>query len=363
MSGRPPAEPPPAPLPARLHRKKRKNTPKTTSDPAPLFAAPSSLFCGACAGGAPPPPPLSRASFALAGGDGGDGAAPPPAAAAAASPPPDTVTRRHLRLRVRNVGDNGDPARDEEKKEGSPDATAEGDRDRLKAALSSVAGVERVRVDAAPNAAGEVRIECGATPGGAGGGSDASADPAAAVLRAVRARLAADGLECVVVEGGEEEGSSGGGAAAAPGAAVPRPPGSADADGPPPVECRSRLHVRGMCCSTETRAVRAILRPLPGVRRLGINVAARTLYVDHDPAIVSAALLARALDEEGLDAEVLKDGAAAAAGGHGPAGESHELGEGGAAAVLELLLCWLLSVRPVRAVGSVLLLRPVVGLC
>jgi copper chaperone CopZ len=76
------------------------------------------------------------------------------------------------------------------------------------------------------------------------------------------------------------------------------------------LSCRTRLRVSGICCSSEVPAVRSILKPLPGVRKLGVNVATKIVYIDHDPYIISAELLAAALNEERFGAEIVNtDGA------------------------------------------------------
>ncbi len=76
----------------------------------------------------------------------------------------------------------------------------------------------------------------------------------------------------------------------------------------PPPSCRSRLHVQGICCSSEIPAVRAILKPLPGVRKVGINVATKVVFVDHDPSIITADLLMKALNEDKFGATIVRDG-------------------------------------------------------
>mmetsp|Transcript_18364 Transcript_18364/g.31061 ORF Transcript_18364/g.31061 Transcript_18364/m.31061 type:complete len:1128 (+) Transcript_18364:369-3752(+) len=73
--------------------------------------------------------------------------------------------------------------------------------------------------------------------------------------------------------------------------------------------CRTRLRVSGICCSSEIPPIRAILKPLPGVRKLGVNVAIKMVYIDHDPTIITAELLAAALNEQRFGAEIETDGA------------------------------------------------------
>lgn len=77
------------------------------------------------------------------------------------------------------------------------------------------------------------------------------------------------------------------------------------------ISCRTRLRVSGICCSSEVPAVRRILKPLPGVRKFGVNLATKVVYIDHDPTIITAELLAAALNEERFGAEIVNaDGAA-----------------------------------------------------
>jgi len=76
----------------------------------------------------------------------------------------------------------------------------------------------------------------------------------------------------------------------------------------PPMSCRTRLRVQGICCSSEVPVVRSILKPLPGVRKVGINIATKVVFIDHDPGIISATLLAGALNDQKFSAEILTDG-------------------------------------------------------
>lgn len=76
----------------------------------------------------------------------------------------------------------------------------------------------------------------------------------------------------------------------------------------PPASCRTRLRVQGICCSSEVPTVRAILKPLPGVRKLGVNIATKVVFIDHDPQVISATFLMGALNAEMFGAEILTDG-------------------------------------------------------
>ena len=81
--------------------------------------------------------------------------------------------------------------------------------------------------------------------------------------------------------------------------------------------CRSSMHVDGICCSSEVPEVTSILRNLGnGVQKVSINITSRMVYVDHftdadegsgDRGIL-AVDLANALNKEGFDATVRKDG-------------------------------------------------------
>lgn len=76
------------------------------------------------------------------------------------------------------------------------------------------------------------------------------------------------------------------------------------------ISCRSRLRVSGICCPAEIPPIRSILKPLPGVRKLGVNVATKIVFIDHDPTIITAELLAAALNEQRFGAAIETDGAA-----------------------------------------------------
>lgn len=72
--------------------------------------------------------------------------------------------------------------------------------------------------------------------------------------------------------------------------------------------CRTRLRVRGICCSSEVPVVRAILKPFHGVHKLGINIATKVVFIDHDPTLISATMLVSALNAEKFTATMLTDG-------------------------------------------------------
>ena len=72
--------------------------------------------------------------------------------------------------------------------------------------------------------------------------------------------------------------------------------------------CRTRLRVRGICCSSEVPVVRAILKPLPGVHKLGINIATKVVFIDFDPTLISTTMLVSALNAQNFAATILTDG-------------------------------------------------------
>mmetsp|Transcript_611 Transcript_611/g.829 ORF Transcript_611/g.829 Transcript_611/m.829 type:complete len:928 (-) Transcript_611:143-2926(-) len=72
---------------------------------------------------------------------------------------------------------------------------------------------------------------------------------------------------------------------------------------------RSSFHVTGICCSSEVPVIRKIVKPLAGVKKVAINVTARTVYVDHDVTVNTAQNIADVLNYERFGATVLKDAA------------------------------------------------------
>lgn len=77
-----------------------------------------------------------------------------------------------------------------------------------------------------------------------------------------------------------------------------------------PVWVRSQFNVKGVCCATEIPTVRRIVKPLPGVATLQINLTTKVVHVQHDASIISAQRIADELTEEGFPAKVQKDGEA-----------------------------------------------------
>ena len=76
------------------------------------------------------------------------------------------------------------------------------------------------------------------------------------------------------------------------------------------LSCRSRLRVEGICCSAEIPFVRSLMKTLPGVRKVGVNVATKVVFVDHDPHATTAQVMANALNEVKFGATIVTDGCA-----------------------------------------------------
>lgn len=71
------------------------------------------------------------------------------------------------------------------------------------------------------------------------------------------------------------------------------------------VEMRSKLFVSGICCTTEVPIVRRILRPVPGVIRVDIQLISKIVTVHHCPNTVSTMQLAQALEDQGFPTKVV----------------------------------------------------------
>lgn len=73
---------------------------------------------------------------------------------------------------------------------------------------------------------------------------------------------------------------------------------------------RSQFHVGGICCAMEIPAIRKIVKPLPGVEALQINITTKMVYVQHNAKMIAAQPIAEALSLEGFPAEIMLDGVA-----------------------------------------------------
>jgi len=75
---------------------------------------------------------------------------------------------------------------------------------------------------------------------------------------------------------------------------------------------KSVFFVSGICCSSEIPAINSILEPLKGVEKVTINVTNKTVYVQHEFALMSASDIKEALDAQKFDCRVTKDAGAEA---------------------------------------------------
>lgn len=75
---------------------------------------------------------------------------------------------------------------------------------------------------------------------------------------------------------------------------------------------RSAFDVQGICCSSETPAIRRIVKPLFGVANVNVNLTTKVVHVQHNCVQIKASQIAEALTEQGFPAEVRRDGAASA---------------------------------------------------
>ena len=71
---------------------------------------------------------------------------------------------------------------------------------------------------------------------------------------------------------------------------------------------RSTIRCAGICCSSEVPAVRRSLAGVGGAEKVMINVPLKHVIVDHDPNIVSAAVLADILNHNDFGATIVRDG-------------------------------------------------------
>ncbi|KAL3918150.1 MAG: hypothetical protein SGILL_004373 [Bacillariaceae sp.] len=72
---------------------------------------------------------------------------------------------------------------------------------------------------------------------------------------------------------------------------------------------RSAFYVQGICCASEIPAVRKIVKPLPGVSKLNINLTTKVVHVQHNISRIEANQIASALSCQGFPTQIQKDGA------------------------------------------------------
>jgi copper chaperone CopZ len=263
---------------------------------------PSILFCGECSSYAePPPPPVSDGLFSIGDEESSNGIVPQSAA--------------FIQLRVNAVGSFG--LGDQR---GVEDSDAGIRRmDVLKTTLTDLDGVKNVYITEShlsqrstgakctrvvDPTSSIVTIEYGPSHGNQSSAAvikdnpqEPKDDGGDSICQSIFTRLSEAGFEYAVEIN--------------PGASVPNSNSdniNRPAISEPSASCRTRLRVHGICCSSEVPAIRAILKPLSGVRTLGINIATKVVFVDHDPLVISATALMGALNYEKFGAEILTDG-------------------------------------------------------
>ena len=72
---------------------------------------------------------------------------------------------------------------------------------------------------------------------------------------------------------------------------------------------KSQFYVKGICCASEVPSIHKILKPIPGVKKIQINITTKMVYVQHSPQQIDAHEIAMALHGQGFDSQVCKDGA------------------------------------------------------
>jgi copper chaperone CopZ len=77
-----------------------------------------------------------------------------------------------------------------------------------------------------------------------------------------------------------------------------------------PCWVRSAFDVQGICCSSEVPAIRRIVKPLLGVAKVNINLTTKVVHVQHNYVQIQASQIAQSLTEQGVPAQITKDGAA-----------------------------------------------------
>mmetsp|Transcript_17455 Transcript_17455/g.37696 ORF Transcript_17455/g.37696 Transcript_17455/m.37696 type:complete len:801 (+) Transcript_17455:169-2571(+) len=299
----------------KLHKKKTKK--KVNNNGASFH--PPIMFCGECCACAAPPPPISKAAFTISDETVRDG----------------SIQRsvKHMHLRVYN-------ARSSRTEKESGDEGAVTERvDILETIITNLDGVNNVTVSNShiPRTEHEdsattikkggsvdptscmVKIEYDVSSASGDLGSptaitdnpqEPKEDEEESIRRAIRTRLSEAGFDYADLPDGEDgpspahEFDPDDDALSSP--LNPTAPSAPIVE--PPTSCRTRLRVQGICCSSEVPAVRSILRPLPGVRRVGINIATKVVFIDHDPGTISATLLAGALNDAKFGADILTDG-------------------------------------------------------
>lgn len=72
---------------------------------------------------------------------------------------------------------------------------------------------------------------------------------------------------------------------------------------------RSELFVNHLCCASEVPVIHSILDGTPGIEKIAVNPVTKTVYVNHEPDILSSKEIAALLNKQGMGAEVRVDAA------------------------------------------------------
>uniref|UniRef100_A0A7S1G0M0 HMA domain-containing protein n=2 Tax=Corethron hystrix TaxID=216773 RepID=A0A7S1G0M0_9STRA len=71
---------------------------------------------------------------------------------------------------------------------------------------------------------------------------------------------------------------------------------------------QSQLFVRGICCPAEIPSIDEIIKPLPGVKKVSVNVTTKIVYLEHDCSMISIQEIGKKLSLNNFEATVQKDG-------------------------------------------------------
>ena len=115
--------------------------------------------------------------------------------------------------------------------------------------------------------------------------------------------------------------------------------GGACALNPPAAVVTSSFECHGICCSSEIPQVEAILDHLAAVSKVRVSAPLKTVTVDHDPALFSAAGIAAKLVEGGFATTVKRD-----------RGQGTDVGVEGRSKFLVTGICCTSKILSVRAI-------------
>jgi hypothetical protein len=67
--------------------------------------------------------------------------------------------------------------------------------------------------------------------------------------------------------------------------------------------------LQGNCCASKVPAVRKIVKPLPGLSKLNINLTSKIVHVQHNISCINATQISLALSSQGVPTQIQRDGA------------------------------------------------------